>query len=328
MMTGSTSYVPHGGNPMMTGPNSYTSQPDMYSGMTGPLDIPDSPPHPSSTISAGLQQHQPSLAHDPAQWSGAMDQRAAPVENYGAGGSTAPNAGSSVMASFSQFGWGTCLSCFSLDSYTQYFDLETTDILDRVMASLLKFWMPDQFRTSVVGDCKTEEFKGPDLYGPVWISLTLVFLIAVTSNIQAYWTHKRRAQSDDVEEFDVDIHLLLHASSAVLVFVFCIPTAFWLGTTCMGMPTISWALWVCCYGYSQVPYMPATILIALLPFELISWCSLLAATVASNLLILRNLSTPLLAQDSANNTKAGPVIIAILGCHVIYCVVLKAVFFR
>ncbi|KAL7559744.1 hypothetical protein ACA910_002737 [Epithemia clementina (nom. ined.)] len=308
----------------MMASNNY-SQPDPYSGMTGTMDgIPDSTPlsHNSSGLQQqhNQQQQQPSMAHDPTQWSGAMDHRAAPVENYGAPAADA----NSGMAHSSKFGWRACLLCFNLDSYTQYFDIETADIVERLKASLFKFWMPDQFRTSVLGDCKTDELKGPDLYGPVWISLTLVFLIAVTSNIHGYWSQKRK---DNVEEFEVDIHRLLNASGVVLVFVFCTSTAFWLGTNCIGMPAISWAMWVCVYGYSQVAYMPATILIGVLPFELISWCSLLAASAASVLLILRNLSTPLMAQDSADNSKAAPVILAILGFHTIYFIALKFWFF-
>ena len=282
--------------------------------------MPDTPPRVSPT--------QQAMAHDPSQWSGAMDQRAAAVESYGSG-ATNPGSGAEIRSSpFSNFGWGTCISCFKMESYSQYFDVETSDVVERLKASLLKFWLPDQFRTSVVGDCKTDTFKGPDLYGPVWISLTLVFLLAVTSNIHAYFKHKRRAKhEDDLEEFEYDIHLLLHSSSVALVFVFCVSTCFWFATNCMGMPGISWAMWVCCYGYSQVPYMLASILIAILPFGLVAWVALGAATGASALLVLRNLSTPLMAQDSVNNAKAGPIIIAILGAHTIYFFVMKVMFF-
>ena len=304
-------------------PPSSAFQPDPYSGMTGTMDIPE-----SLNRSPGLQQ-QP-ISNDPSQWSGAMDQRAAPVESYGAGG-TNPASGGAPSSPFSQFGWRSCVSCFNLESYAQYFDVESVDVTERLKASVFKFWLRDQFRTAVVGDSKTEEMKGPDLYGPVWVSLTLVFVLAVTSNIHAYWNHKRMVEKsdseEDLEEFEADIKLLLHASSVVLVFVFCISSCFWLGTNCMGMPGISWAMWVCCYGYGQVPYMLAALLISALPFELISWCTLGLATAASALLVLRNLSTPLMAQDSANHAKAFPVIIAILCAHTIYFGVLKVFFF-
>ena len=318
-------------NNAMSGSN----QPDPFSGMTGTMDIPESPPHQHPNTgypqSSSMQQQPPSSPQDPMKWSGAMDQRAAPTENYG--GTTNVNQGP-PQPQGSIFGWRNCLSCFQMSSYFQYFDVETQDIVDRLKASILQFHLPDQFRTSVVGDYKTETLKGPDLYGPVWISFTLIFIMAVTSNIHAYWAHKRMekaATGDDptavVEEFDVDIHLLLHASSVVLTFVFVVSTALWLGTNCMGMPGISWAMWVCCYGYSQVPYMAASILIAILPFEIVSWPALGAATGASALLVLRNLSTPLLAQDSAGHAKAAPFIFCILGCHAIYFFWVKIQFF-
>mmetsp|Transcript_19112 Transcript_19112/g.41102 ORF Transcript_19112/g.41102 Transcript_19112/m.41102 type:complete len:360 (+) Transcript_19112:92-1171(+) len=314
------------------------NQPDPFSGMTGTMDLPESPPQQQQPRQPQFQQQQSQQqmppptppGQDPASWSGTMDQRASTTENYGGTTTTTTQPGAAPQ---SIFGWRSCLACFRLESYFQYFDMETTDITARLKASLLQFHLPDQFRTAVVGDVATDTLKGPDLYGPVWVSFTLIFLVAVTSNIHAYWTHERKVKNtsaDDaanIDEFEMDIQRLLHASTIVCFFCFGVPTVFWLATNCLGMPDISWGMWICCYGYCQVPYLPATILIAVLPFELVSWPALGAATTMSVLLILRNLSTPLLAQDSASHAKAAPFILAILAAHAIYFLVVKIVFF-
>ena len=61
-----------------------------------------------------------------------------------------------------------------------YFDVDTADISARIQGAVLLFYQPDKFRTEVVGASRTETLKGPDLYGPLWITMTLVFFVAVS----------------------------------------------------------------------------------------------------------------------------------------------------
>jgi hypothetical protein len=82
-----------------------------------------------------------------------------------------PNAPQSRMAA--------CMSCFRLETYLAYFDVDTVDIMDRLKYSILYFYKPDKFRGEVIGACRTESLKGPDLYGPLWITMTFVFLLGV-----------------------------------------------------------------------------------------------------------------------------------------------------
>jgi len=294
------------------------NQPDPQSGMMGSFELP--PPTPPAQQQQ--QQQQPQFAPQQQTLSGSMDQRAA--NNYGG---TSDEVRSTP---FGRFGWRSCVACFRLDSYRQYFDMDTLDILKRLRASLTSFWLPDHFRTAIVGEAGSDDFKGPDLYGPLWISMTLIFLIAVTSNLHAYMDHARRSKNsdEDIEEFEYDIHHLLRAGSVVFCFVFIIPTILWLGTTCLAMSSIDWALWICCFGYSQVPYLVAT-LIVWIPVQFWEWIVLAIATAASCLLVVRNLSTPLLGQDtSSNHATAASLVMAILGCYFIYLFVLKFTFYK
>jgi hypothetical protein len=233
---------------------------------------------------------------------------------------------------FNFFSLRSWITCCTVEAYAPYFDVDTEDVVGRLKSSLFQFYKPDHFRTSLVGDVPTETLKGPDLYGPVWIVMTLIFVLAVTSNIYHFWEHaKQKRAADDttqLETFEVDIYHLLHASNVVLVFVFGVSTAMWLSASCIGLAGASWALWVCVYGYSQTPILLAAPLIVIFPLHILTWLLLATSVSASGMLVIRNMATPLMAQDTAaGNAKAGPIILSILACHFVYFAVLKYVFF-
>jgi hypothetical protein len=329
---------------------------DPVSGFSGQLDLP--PPQQQQQFQQQQQQFQQQqnqqMQQQYSNLSGSMDNARANVNNnknnngagqYGSNGST-----DNIAPGSSPFGrlpsWGSCMNCLRLDSYTQYFDVDTADVSARLKAALTTFWKPDQFRTAVLGEAGNDNFKGPDLYGPLWVCMTLIFMIAVTSNLSAYMhhqiksshTHSHSSSSSNStdgsdgggtvaqEAFEYDLHHLVRALTVVSSFVFGVPTFFWLAASCLGMPGVSLALWICVYGYSMVPYQVAALL-AWIPWEIVEWLVLGIATGCSVLLVVRNLSTPLMQQDSSTHTKAAPLIMAIMGAHVFFLFVLKFTFY-
>ena len=81
--------------------------------------------------------------------------------------------------------WGNCMACFTLDSYKPYFDIEADDIVMRMKSVIMDFYKPEHFRNNVLGQQKTGDgLKGPDLYGPFWITMTLIFFIGVSGYYQ------------------------------------------------------------------------------------------------------------------------------------------------
>ena len=90
--------------------------------------------------------------------------------------------------------WQLCMACMRLETYKRYFDIDTDDIQIRMMAAMTHFHQPQYFRDQVVGPENPQlgiqasapsELKGPDLYGPVWITFVLILLVAV-SNKELY----------------------------------------------------------------------------------------------------------------------------------------------
>jgi hypothetical protein len=77
--------------------------------------------------------------------------------------------------------WGNCMAFLTLDSYRAYFDIDAEDIFTRTKAVMLHFYKPEYFRNNVIGAQKTDTLKGPDLYGPFWITMTLIFFIGVSN---------------------------------------------------------------------------------------------------------------------------------------------------
>jgi hypothetical protein len=129
------------------------------------------------------------------------------------------------------------------------------------------------------------------------------------------------------EEFDYDINHLLNAAYICCAFGFVLPTILWMTTQCcMGMKALTLAEWVCLYGYSLVPYLPVTLL-CIIPLPVVSWVFLAVATAASCLLVVRNVSHPLLAND-VGQAKAPPIILVILGAHIVFFLFLKFSFFH
>lgn len=222
--------------------------------------------------------------------------------------------------------WASCMICLSFESYKAYFDIDADDIVKRVRGVFLNFYKPDHFRNNVMGPMKSNELKGPDLYGPFWITMTLIFFIGVTANVHNY-VHR-----NDVEEFDYDINHLLHAATVLISFSLLLPTLFWMTTQCcMGMRALQLVEWICIYGYSLVPYIPAVFL-STIPVSIIAWITLGVATGVSCLMVLRNISPSLMASDTSSGiggqSKGPPIVLAILGCHVVFFLILKYSFFH
>jgi hypothetical protein len=129
-----------------------------------------------------------------------------------------------------------------------------------------------------------------------------------------------------MDEFEYDIQHLIRALTILSTWAFFVPTLFWITTQCMSMQALRLVDWVCLYGYSMVPFLPATLL-CLIPVELVIWISLAIATAVSAILILRNVAGPLLASD-VSQSKSGPLLLAILGTHVILLLTLKLAFYK
>lgn len=209
--------------------------------------------------------------------------------------------------------WERMLFCFSIESYQQYFDVNTSDVKTRIIAAVKDCNAVNRFREQVLG----REGSSPDLYGPWWITTTLVFLVAVTSNLSMY------LHADSSEDFEYDVNHIARSMSVLYSFVFILPVLLYFAFQCAGV-SIPCLDMVCLYGYSLVPFLPATILCTI-PSDIIIWLSLVVATCISLNLVVKNVIGPIL---SGGGRKEGPVLMSVIGFHVLFLLVLKLSFYH
>ncbi|CAK1589347.1 unnamed protein product [Parnassius mnemosyne] len=149
---------------------------------------------------------------------------------------------------------------WTIEYYQKYFDVHTNEVIERIISSVLP--------QKVSRNYFDERIKGkPDLYGPIWISVTLIFTIAVSGNIANYLQNANKAV-----HWRYDFHLVSYAATAILGYVWLVPLALWaalkwtivpegqdeIETQVSNTPTMMSLF--CLYGYSLSIYIPVAIL--------------------------------------------------------------------
>ena len=206
------------------------------------------------------------------------------------------------------------VSCFQISTMQQYFNVDTVDVKNRIIGSILHANKADYFRDQILSD---GEHRKPDLYGPVWVTMTLVFFLAVTSNTSKY------LHTDSMEEFEYDRGHLTRAFSVLTFYTFALPALLFVMMRFISVE-ISLGELVCIYGYSLVPFVPTTIL-CLVPSVFFEWMFLIFATVMSLMLVARNIAGPVMRKSAQ---WGGPIVMCIIGCHFVFYLVLKILFYR
>ena len=148
-----------------------------------------------------------------------------------------------------------------------YFDLETDDIIQRLIASLIPF--NKNFINLVE--------KKPDLYGPFWIYTTLIFIIASAGSLTKYI--QGATQEDYFQKF------IPLAMSVIYGIGFCLPLIIKVLMYIFGSET-AFVLVLNIYGYSFSIYGP--IFILCIPLEQLQWLLLFYAVLSSTCFLLLN----------------------------------------
>jgi len=254
----------------------------------------------------------------------------------------------------------TCGGFCSIDALRPYFDIDTIDILVRMKSSITYCMVNDGFRNEVLYSknalkidsapqttSESENIdggeaaiatsgKGPDLYGPIWITMTLVFFVAVTSNMSIYVHHSFKLVNKLGEggvaaenEWDYDINQLLHATWILYSYSVGLPALLYVVFRMAGVNGLGLVDLICFYGYSLVAYLPVT-WVCIVPIHAVQWTSLGVATVLSGVLVVRNVIGPILesATGPSGQRKSGGLIMSVIGCHFVFYVVIKLAFYH
>nr|KJB82570.1 hypothetical protein B456_013G204700 [Gossypium raimondii] len=143
---------------------------------------------------------------------------------------------------------------FTIAAYKPYFDVDTSDIIDRLKESLFPFR----------GTFTEKTATNPDLYGPFWICTTLIFVAASIGTFVTYIAHKLKKK-----EWDYDINLVTWSAGVFYGYVTVVPLILYVILKYFSAPSGLVQLF-CLYGYSLFVFIPALCL-SVVPLEIFRW---------------------------------------------------------
>lgn len=151
-------------------------------------------------------------------------------------------------------GGGGWFRIFSVAAYQPYFDVDTSDVLDRIKESLIPF----------KGSFTEMVSNNPDLYGPFWICTTLIFVAAAIGTFVTYVAHKLQEK-----EWNYDINVVTWSAGLFYGYVTVVPLALYVVLKYFSAPSGLVQLF-CLYGYSLFVFIPALCL-SVVPVEIFRW---------------------------------------------------------
>jgi len=195
---------------------------------------------------------------------------------------------------------------WSIEYYAQYFDVDTAQVIERAYKSL---YPKDDF-VNVVG-------SNPDLYGPFWITTTVIFLLFVTSSIAG-----SIAAFMSNESYTYDFKILSFGVAALYTYTFGISLLLWITLKYFGCKP-SFLDIVDLYGYGLTIWIPISI-VCVVPHETLRWSMVAIGFVISGFFMLKNLY-PVILRADAKTTRL--LLIFVLVIHAGFALLLKFKFF-
>lgn len=108
------------------------------------------------------------------------------------------------------------LSLLSTEYYQRLFDVNTDQVIDRIIWAMIP--------KPGVNYLQHHIGSKPDLYGPFWICVTLVFSIAISGNLASYL---HTAASHSHYHWKYDFHAVTFSASAIFAYAWLLPVILW-----------------------------------------------------------------------------------------------------
>ena len=123
-----------------------------------------------------------------------------------------------------------------------------------------------------------------DLYGWVWVPITLIFAVAAAGNFASYLTYALQGQ---VAEWQYDFTKLGLSAAIIAWYVVCCPGFAWAAMTIWLHLDVLLIDHFCLYGYSLFPYIPAAV-VMIIPLEWLRWVLMVIACLIVCAFLIRN----------------------------------------
>ncbi|KAK0072910.1 hypothetical protein PV325_010544 [Microctonus aethiopoides] len=212
---------------------------------------------------------------------------------------------------------------WTIEYYQKFFNVDTNDVIKKIQKSMIPHGTENYLLSHIR--------PNPDLYGPLWICITLIFAIAISGNIANYL----QTANTGTYHWKYEFHIVSYAATIICLYVWLLPLGLWTAikwTTSSNNANIDAELMeenirpgllelLCLYGYSLSIYVPVAFLWTI-QIGWLQWILVGLATVLSGGVLLRSL-LPLISG------KQKPIYVAvILGMHLLLAVGFMQYFFH
>ncbi|KAG2228132.1 hypothetical protein INT45_009178 [Circinella minor] len=197
---------------------------------------------------------------------------------------------------------------WSVDYYSRFFDVDTSQVLERCLKTMYP-----------VGDFANDTLNNqPDLYGPFWISTTVVFALFVCSSLAG----SLAAYIANVPH-ENDFRLLSYAVGVVYSYGFLCPALVWAATKYCGCQPSLLDI-VNYYGYGLTIWIPVSAL-CVMPFDIARWIFVGLAFAVTAYFLVKNLYIVISRADAKTSRI---LLLVILAAHAGFSLVLKFAFYN
>mmetsp|Transcript_16026 Transcript_16026/g.41152 ORF Transcript_16026/g.41152 Transcript_16026/m.41152 type:complete len:280 (+) Transcript_16026:100-939(+) len=189
-------------------------------------------------------------------------------------GKVAPDSATSTKPSFveDEEEDTTKYKCWHVENYRSYFNVDSWEVAHRFLRVVMPLPIgPDFFER--FGD-------NADLYGPFWVSTTLLFLLAAVGNFASWLRYELSSSSNmdsdsAAEIWEYNFFKVLYATIAIYSYVGLMPLAVW-GFFKWFDIELSLTNHYMAFGYSLLTYIPAVIL-CVIPLVPLQWVLIFVA---------------------------------------------------
>lgn len=242
-------------------------------------------------------------------------------------------------------------SNWGLGYFAQYFDVTTNDVLQRILWSAVPIRKTgidmdeselteplasnidssDAFSPTIDSDDRLLEQIGgrrkqysymerfiqsrPDFYGPFWISTTLVFLVALFSNLVSYSNYKtkmlHKGEPDSLESWQYSVDELNMTASLVTFYITLLPALLWFlfwFRGCAKYYTLTETM--CAYGYSLSIFIPLSAIL-MVQNILFRYVAMILAASASGLVLVMSFLPMVLSNQGGGSSHMILIIVMI-----------------
>lgn len=206
---------------------------------------------------------------------------------------------------------------WTFEYYQSFFNVDTVQVLDRIKGSV----MPLPGRNFI----KHHIRSNPDLYGPFWICVTLVFSLAISGNLSTFLSEMGNPEYHYRPQF----HRVSIAAVTVFLYAWLVPLGVWGFLTWRQsverqINGYTFLETVCVYGYSLFIYIPTSVLWTI-PFNWLQWLLIVVAMVISGSVLVITF-WPAVRDDT--KLTAFATVAVIVGLHALLAVGCKLYFFH